>query len=400
MLDLFAFVVSVDPPSLLAWLVFTFAAGMYPLGIMLGASCSPCCGRCSCGVPEGIAGWTAHTQFLDEANVGGTGSNAVTNFSIRPYAAHSIPCCNGSPAEITARIAFSGTVSKTENFACPKSGGFSPLPNNYTVSLDASLFDGDYVLQLQGDQAPAGPVAFMNNAYTRERLTSNTLNSPPSLPSVGAANVVYTRSWPVPLSCGVGFPAPRRTETDAWIWDGSAYASIAFPIRRGTQFCVSSSPRVIGNIFYAPEEVAGITEYKSASFCTYVGGVAFGSSVPGGCTDPDQCPSAPFDIALRVNRYPLLEENEAALTGFTADDTQTMIELQVLLTGLYNPCPDTVPSGYTAQVLKVQPGPEPTLAGATPLPSSFSRHVDGAHDGASSRRPRQRRRAAPPGPRR
>lgn len=43
MLDLFAAISSSDPPSLVAWLVFAFAAGMYPLGIMLGAPCSPCC---------------------------------------------------------------------------------------------------------------------------------------------------------------------------------------------------------------------------------------------------------------------------------------------------------------------------------------------------------------------
>jgi hypothetical protein len=44
MLDLLAAISSVDPPALLAWLVFLFAASGYPLGIMLGSSCSPCCG--------------------------------------------------------------------------------------------------------------------------------------------------------------------------------------------------------------------------------------------------------------------------------------------------------------------------------------------------------------------
>lgn len=43
MLDLLAAIVSADPPSLLAWLVLAFAAGMYPIGIMLGSTCSPCC---------------------------------------------------------------------------------------------------------------------------------------------------------------------------------------------------------------------------------------------------------------------------------------------------------------------------------------------------------------------
>jgi hypothetical protein len=43
MLDLLAAISSVDPPSLLAWLILAFAASGYPLGIMLGSSCSPCC---------------------------------------------------------------------------------------------------------------------------------------------------------------------------------------------------------------------------------------------------------------------------------------------------------------------------------------------------------------------
>ena len=43
MLDLLAAIVSADPPALLAWLILAFAAAGYPLGIMLGSSCSPCC---------------------------------------------------------------------------------------------------------------------------------------------------------------------------------------------------------------------------------------------------------------------------------------------------------------------------------------------------------------------
>lgn len=47
MLDLLAAIVSADPPALLAWLILVFAAGMYPVGIMLGSSCSPCCNPCT-----------------------------------------------------------------------------------------------------------------------------------------------------------------------------------------------------------------------------------------------------------------------------------------------------------------------------------------------------------------
>jgi hypothetical protein len=48
MLDLLAAIVSADPPALLAWLILAFAAGMYPVGIMLGSSCSPCCNSNPC----------------------------------------------------------------------------------------------------------------------------------------------------------------------------------------------------------------------------------------------------------------------------------------------------------------------------------------------------------------
>ena len=41
---------AVEPLSLVLWGVFFLAAGMYPLGFMLGAPCSPCCGG-QCGDP-------------------------------------------------------------------------------------------------------------------------------------------------------------------------------------------------------------------------------------------------------------------------------------------------------------------------------------------------------------
>lgn len=47
MLDL-VFAIAADPMSLPLWAVVLFAAGMYPIGFMLGAECSPCCGVCGC----------------------------------------------------------------------------------------------------------------------------------------------------------------------------------------------------------------------------------------------------------------------------------------------------------------------------------------------------------------
>lgn len=42
------FLANVDPMSLPLWAVLAFAAGMYPVGLMLGAPCSPCCGCAAC----------------------------------------------------------------------------------------------------------------------------------------------------------------------------------------------------------------------------------------------------------------------------------------------------------------------------------------------------------------
>ena len=43
MFELVSAIASVDPPSFAVGLVWLFAVGMYPIGIMLGSSCSPCC---------------------------------------------------------------------------------------------------------------------------------------------------------------------------------------------------------------------------------------------------------------------------------------------------------------------------------------------------------------------
>jgi hypothetical protein len=45
MLELLAAIQSVEPPSLVLWGLALFAAGMYPVGFMLGGSCSACCGQ-------------------------------------------------------------------------------------------------------------------------------------------------------------------------------------------------------------------------------------------------------------------------------------------------------------------------------------------------------------------
>ena len=48
MLELLAAIQGMDPTAALLWSLLAFAASMYPLGIMLGSPCSPCCGPCPC----------------------------------------------------------------------------------------------------------------------------------------------------------------------------------------------------------------------------------------------------------------------------------------------------------------------------------------------------------------
>lgn len=45
----FANVVSCDPPAVVGWLVFSFAAGMYPFGFLFGV-CSACCQQLPCDI--------------------------------------------------------------------------------------------------------------------------------------------------------------------------------------------------------------------------------------------------------------------------------------------------------------------------------------------------------------
>lgn len=49
---MFALIEQAEPLHFVMWAVWLFAAGMYPVGYMLGSSCSPCCG----GAPEVCCG--------------------------------------------------------------------------------------------------------------------------------------------------------------------------------------------------------------------------------------------------------------------------------------------------------------------------------------------------------
>lgn len=72
LLELLAAVESIDPTTLPLWATVFVAAGMYPLGIMLGSFCSPCCCGCEDGgdLPEALAvsfdGLTKGVNKLDD----------------------------------------------------------------------------------------------------------------------------------------------------------------------------------------------------------------------------------------------------------------------------------------------------------------------------------------------
>lgn len=50
--EMLAVIEAMDPTTLPLWLTTAAAAAMYPLGLMLGSSCSPCCSPCGCPVNE------------------------------------------------------------------------------------------------------------------------------------------------------------------------------------------------------------------------------------------------------------------------------------------------------------------------------------------------------------
>lgn len=94
LLELLAAVQSVDPMAIPLWAVLVVAAGMYPIGIMLGAQCSPCC---NCGCPPG-------EELPDKITVT---FNNITQSAVKTgdLIALSITSCFGAGAEGTVDAA-------------------------------------------------------------------------------------------------------------------------------------------------------------------------------------------------------------------------------------------------------------------------------------------------------
>jgi hypothetical protein len=79
-MQIIAYITSIDPPSFVAWAVLAFAASIYPLGVLLGSSCSPCCGQAaSCNLPAlpntiEVQITSGETQYASVAFSGGSPS--------------------------------------------------------------------------------------------------------------------------------------------------------------------------------------------------------------------------------------------------------------------------------------------------------------------------------------
>lgn len=101
MLELLA---QVDPMAIPLWAVVLFAAGMYPIGIMLGSDCSPCCNRCGCPPEQTLPDTVTVTlSGYEDGQVQGPNLATLTftsNFG--SGAAGIVTAPGGTPGPITA----------------------------------------------------------------------------------------------------------------------------------------------------------------------------------------------------------------------------------------------------------------------------------------------------------
>jgi hypothetical protein len=112
---------SAEPLSLVIWAVFAFAAGLYPLGFMLGAPCSPCCG--------GDEEWFDFNRCIRFVNV--DTSAPRTSYST-------------SETVDTPLHGFSRTVSRPEEVGARRVATKLTLPFSFVVDSSAmALSDGE-----------------------------------------------------------------------------------------------------------------------------------------------------------------------------------------------------------------------------------------------------------------
>jgi len=195
---------SVEPLSCVLWLVTLFAAGMYPLGFMLGAPCSPCCGD-NC---EDVFDFNRCIRFVNNDQTAPPETIALTDSTIGPLHGFSFPVTRPSqvgaqrvPTKIVA-----GFTLAIRNTASSMSDG--ETQTEVYRFLYGGLGDAiKWTITLQGVTMPLSPPQSLNNAlfltpnhtprtvadYMITRRAINT-NVAPSV-SVHSCSVVSGVQW-------------------------------------------------------------------------------------------------------------------------------------------------------------------------------------------------------------
>jgi len=166
---------AVEPLSMVLWGVFFLAAGMYPIGFMLGAPCSPCC-KSQC---DDVVEFNRCIRFVNTDT-----SSPPTNTTTEPL--HGFSRAVTRPEQVGAirvatKLEASGGVSLS-NFAATMSAGetttatyrfyFSMSPVGYQSDIGTAF---EWNVTLQGVTRPLSPPAVLESRqYLASAGSSNT----------------------------------------------------------------------------------------------------------------------------------------------------------------------------------------------------------------------------------
>jgi len=358
MLDLLAAIVSADPPALLAWLVLAFAAGMYPVGIMLGSSCSPCCNsnsnpcsQCTAGeLPDTLtvtfSGLADRTQGPDlcaltfsapygsgaAGKVTAPGGDPVTNKG--PITAVSLTNGGSGYAKlgrVAPTITASGgsgtgaTFSVTTTSTNDANGIPSWSVTGVTFTGTTSGYgDGDQIAfdVATGDTAEQGAAATIHTVRTAPTVTASVPDGTGATLSVTtAASGTTPQTWSVTgvtvANGGTGYPAGGTIAFE--IAEGDTEISAAYAEFRCSRLQPTVSLSVNGSgsgaalqptlAYYAPGDfwyVSGVTIPNGGS------GYAAGDPVAITLVDGDS-DGVPFSMTVNV-------DGGGSVTGVTVDN--------------------------------------------------------------------------------
>lgn len=278
MLDLLAAIQSADPPSLVLWSLFVFAAGMYPIGFMLGSTCSPCCNQNPCSLcttgslPDTVTvtfdGFTDQTPGPDlialsfSACFGGGASARVTapggdpDTDKGPISAVSLTSAGSGYAKL-GRVAPTLTVSggsgtgatftptlTSSNDAC---GVPSWTISSVAVKDGTGYVDGETltVTIAEGDTEATAASVIINTTITQPTLTASVATGSGAVLSVtlgensGSPPTWYVASVSV-LDGGSGY-------TD---WDYVEFSSDGVPFAEATAYILTGrqAPTLSGGV--------------------------------------------------------------------------------------------------------------------------------------------------------